>query len=165
MEGGEAMSKRTAGDVMTRQVHFVRAETPLGEVARLLAAHHISGVPVVDEQQQVIGIVSEADLIDEEKRRVPLPRAALFGLFPVPEDVLQDAFRRGMELTAGDVMTKRVITVGEAAPLAELAERMLARRVNRLPVVRDGRLVGIVSRGDLVRALAEPAASARGSGG
>src|SRR2546428_5188719 len=149
------MDELTVRDVMTAEVYFVWAGTPLGEVAQLLAAHHISGVPVVDEREQVIGIVSEADLIDEEKRRTQIPRTALFGFFPVPEDVMKDAYRRGMDLKARDVMTKRVYTVPEETRLPELAEMMLTRRVNRVPVVREGRLVGIVSRGDLVRALAE----------
>jgi CBS domain-containing protein len=148
------MDKLTARDVMTAEVYSVRADTPLGDVAQLLAVRHISGVPVIDEREQVIGIVSEADLIDEEKRQTQIPRTALFGFFPVPDDVLQDTYRRGMELKARDVMTKRVYTASEETPLPELAEMMLTGRINRVPVVREGRLVGIVSRGDIVRALA-----------
>jgi hypothetical protein len=88
---GGKMDRLTAKDVMTAEVLTVRAETSLEEIAQLLAEHHISGVPVVDEQRHVFGIVSEADLIDEHKREWRIPRTALYGLFPFPEDVLAKA--------------------------------------------------------------------------
>jgi CBS domain-containing protein len=151
---GGSMDRLTAGDVMTTEVRAVRADTPLEEIAQLLATRHISGVPVVEEDGQVIGMVSEADLIDEDKRAARIPRTALFGFFPVPEDVLREAYRGGKHLTADDVMTKKVTTAAEDTPLSRLAGMMITRRINRVPILRDGKLVGIVSRADLVRALA-----------
>jgi CBS domain-containing protein len=68
---------------MTTEVHAVRADASLEEIALLMATHHISGVPVVEDDGRVIGIVSEADLIDEDKRQAGLPRTALYGLYPV----------------------------------------------------------------------------------
>jgi CBS domain-containing protein len=149
------MDRLTAKDVMTAPVCAVRAETPLAEVAELLAERHISGVPVVDEQRHVIGIVSEADLIDEHKREWHIPRTALYGLFPIPEDVLMKAYAGGKGLAARDVMTKQVTTALEDTSFHELADMMVTRHINRVPIVREGKLVGIVCRGDLVRALAE----------
>jgi CBS domain-containing protein len=148
------MAERTAKDVMTAQVHTVSAETSLEEVVQLLASHHISGVPVVDEQGGLLGVVTEADLIDEHKREARIPRAALFGFFPLPEDVLRDAARRGKSMTAGDLMSRKVITASEETPVHGLADLMVKQRINRVPIVRDGRLVGIVTRSDLVRDLA-----------
>jgi CBS domain-containing protein len=149
------MDRLTARDVMTAEVLAVPVETSLEEIAQLLAEHHISGVPVVDEQRHVIGIVSEADLIDEHKREWHIPRTALYGLFLIPEDVLMKAYEGGRGLTARDVMTKKVTTASEDTSFHELADMMVMRHINRVPIVREGKLVGIVCRGDLVRALAQ----------
>jgi CBS domain-containing protein len=149
------MDRLTAKEVMTAPACAVRAETPLEEVAKLLAERHISGVPVVDEPGHVIGIVTEADLIDEHKREWLIPRTALYGLFPIPEDVLMKSYEGGRGLTARDVMTKKVTTASEDTSFHELADMMVMRHINRVPIVREGKLVGIVCRGDLVRALAE----------
>jgi CBS domain-containing protein len=147
------MDRPTARDVMTTEVCAVRADTPLEEIAQLLATHHISGVPVVENDGRVIGMLSEADLIDEEKRAARIPRTALYGFFPVPEDVLKEVYHGGKHLTAGDMMTKKVATATEDTPVSKLADLMITRRINRVPILRDGKLVGIVSRADLLRAL------------
>jgi CBS domain-containing protein len=148
------MDSLMARDVMSSEVRAVCEDTPLEEIAALLATHHISGVPVVDEEQRVIGIVSEADLIDEHKRERHIPRVALYGLFPIPEDLLAAAYAGGKGLTARDMMTRKVTTASEKTSCAELADLMVRRHINRVPIVRDGKLVGIVCRDDLVRALA-----------
>jgi CBS domain-containing protein len=148
------MSDLTARDVMTKDVQTVRADTPLLEVAELLADRHISGVPVVDEEQHVIGILSESDLIDEHKREARIPRTALYGVFPLPDDVLREAARQGKMLQASDLMTRKVVTATEDTPVHALADLTVQRRVNRIPILRDGRLVGIICRSDLVQMLA-----------
>jgi CBS domain-containing protein len=147
------MADRTAREVMTTPVHTVRPETTLEEIAQLMATHRISGVPVVDPEGRVLGMVSEADLIDEHKREARIPRTALYGLFPVPDAALLEAFRGGRTLQARQLMSTHVITATEETTLHELADIMVRRKINRIPIVRDGRLVGIVSRADLVRAL------------
>jgi CBS domain-containing protein len=149
------MADLKAIDVMTTDVHAVRPDTPLEEIARLLEAHHISGVPVIDDERRVLGVVSEADLIDEHKREARIPRVALYGVLPVPDDVLVEAARHGMALPARDLMTRKVATATEGTTVHELADLMARHKVNRIPIVRDGRLVGIVCRADLVRALAQ----------
>jgi CBS domain-containing protein len=148
------MADLTAKDVMRTEVHTVQVDTPLEEIARMLAAHHICGVPVVDDQRRVIGIVSESDLVDERKRETRISRVALFGVFPVADGILVDAARRGMALPARELMTQEVVTATEETTMHELSQLMATRRVNRIPIVRDDRLVGIVSRADLVQALA-----------
>jgi CBS domain-containing protein len=148
------MSNLKARDVMTTEVQTVGVDTPLEEIARLLAARHISGVPVVDNAGSVVGIVSESDLVDEHKREARIPRVALYGVFPIPDDLLIEAARHGMTLPARDLMTPKVVTATEETTVHELGDLMARHEVNRIPILRDGRLVGIVCRADLIRALA-----------
>jgi CBS domain-containing protein len=138
-------------DVMTREVATVTPEAPLKEVALLMAERRISGVPVVDAFGQLLGVVSEADLL--LKHRPNRPRSELgllgwvFGDAPPPAEL-----RKRGATTAAQAMTAPAVTTEPEASLREVASVMLDRRINRLPVVKDGRLVGIVSRADLVRA-------------
>src|SRR5438093_4867477 len=133
--------------VMTHDVVTVRPETPLKEVARLLADHRISGVPVCDDAGRVLGVVSEKDVLFKElgpdERRGPLT-----WLFE-PKQPSAKALAR----TAGEAMTSPPITIGRKQTMAQAARLMIEQAVNRLPVVSNGEPVGIVSRGDLVRAF------------
>lgn len=135
-------------DVMTREVISVSPETPLRDVAALLAEHRISGVPVIADGT-CVGIVSEADLLPKlvpaSGRRAPLEW--LFGERTDPQDL-----RRRAASTAAQAMSATPVTIEEQVPLRNAAHLMVERRVNRLPVVGDGRVVGIISRADLVRA-------------
>lgn len=142
-----------AADFMTRDVISVSPDTSLREAAELVAENRISGVPVVESDGTVVGILSESDLLDEEKRHVKLPRTALFGLFPIPEHVLKEAFEGGDLLKVRDLMSTHVFTLPEDAPAQQIVEEMLTRKVNRIPITRDGKLVGIVARSDALRAL------------
>jgi len=148
------MAALTAREIMTSPVYTVGEETRLHEIAELLACHGISGVPVVDDEERVIGIVSETDLVDEHKREVRIPRVALFGLFPLPDALIVEAAREGMTLPASALMSRRVITATEHATVHELADLMTTHEINRIPILRGERLVGIVCRADIVRALA-----------
>ena len=118
----------TVAELMTSRVRVVRPETPLKDVAALLAEHRIAGLPVVDGEGRVLGVVSEADVLRKLGARL-------------------DAS------TAREAMTAPAITVAPDASVAEATKLMLERGVNRLPVVVAGELVGIVSRSDLVRAF------------
>lgn len=142
----------TVGDLMTRDVWSVRPEASLKETAEGLAERRISGVPVVDEDRRVVGVISEADIV-ARARGVEGGRLNLF-VHLVEGDY--DTHRRRLSAeTAGGAMTHPVITVREDSPVQRAAALMIDRGVKRLPVVDDdGRLVGIVTRGDLVRAFA-----------
>jgi CBS domain-containing protein len=153
------MAERTAKDVMTTSVHAVRPHQTLREAVELMAAQHVSGLPVVDADGKVLGMVTEADLIDEHKREAAIPRTALFGLYPIPDAATIAAYEGGMKLQVQEVMSKPAVTASEETSLHELADLMVRRHINRVPIVRGERLVGIVSRADLVRSLA------KGSGG
>jgi CBS domain-containing protein len=148
---GQVIEMMVVRDVMTSAVHVVTPETPLKEVARLLGDQRISGVPVVDSLGLVVGVVSEADFLIKERgaggvRHRPLAR--LLG----DSRESRDALAKLAAETAGQAMSSPAVTIGPERPLSEAASLMTSRRVNRLPVVERSRLVGIVTRADLVRA-------------
>jgi CBS domain-containing protein len=138
-------------DVMVREVVTVEPETPLKEVARVLVEHGISGVPVVDDGR-VLGVVSESDFIMKERAHEPRRRSPLTWLIGDRLHAVAVVEAR----TAGQAMTAPAVTIEPAATVHEAAVRMAGRNVNRLPVVESGTLVGIITRGDLVRLYAEP---------
>jgi CBS domain-containing protein len=138
-------------DLMTRDVVAVKPETPLKEVARLLVAHGISGVPVIDDDAVVVGVVSESDFMIKERGREYAPSSALAWLLG---DTKRAQHERALveARTAGEAMTAPAITIeGRIASVREAAVTMSTHSVNRLPVTESGRLVGIVTRGDLLR--------------
>lgn len=135
--------------LMTVNVLTVGPDTPLKEVARLLFEHGISGVPVV-EDGRLLGIVSEADILAKE--RGPAARRTGLRTWVGRRQRRADAERLDAR-TAGEAMTAPAITVGSWHTAAEAAAIMLERGVHRLPVLKDGKLVGIVTRGDLVSAF------------
>ncbi len=136
-------------DVMTKEVRTVTSETPLKEVAEILAELGISGLPVV-EDGKVVGVVSEADILFKEQGQRPARRGLLGALLDDGADLEAKLRAR----TAGEAMSAPAITIAPTRPSAEAAARMIEEHVNRLPVVDDeGKLVGIVTRADLVRAF------------
>lgn len=140
----------TIKDVMTTEVVTVQPETPMKEVARLLVEHGISGLPVVDGDGAVVGVVSEADLL-AKSRGAPPAHGRLASLLD-PGGVLERV--KAEARVAGDAMTSPAITIASYRSIAAAAQEMLDRGINRLPVVAADRLVGIVTRADLVRAFA-----------
>jgi CBS domain-containing protein len=136
-------------NVMTTDVLTVRPETTLKEVAELLSSRGISGMPVVDEAEHVLGVVSEADVLAKERRprrATRLERLRLLGREPLDPKMLAR--------TAGEAMTSPAVTIDASRRVDAAATLMLDHSVNRLPVVdADGLLVGIVTRADLVRAF------------
>jgi CBS domain-containing protein len=143
----------TASDVMTSTVVTVSPETLVPEVARLLQEHRISGVPVVDADGTVIGIVSEGDLIGHAGAIGEQRRSWWLRLL-TGDDALARDYAKTHARSAREVMTTQVVAVPETASLADIARQMDKHGIKRVPVVRDGRLVGIVSRGNLLQALA-----------
>lgn len=147
---------------MTRNVITVRPETPARAIAALLFRNGISAVPVIDETGSPIGIVSEGDLIprheaEREQRRDWWLRMLAEGEELNPEFIAEI---ERQDRTARQIMSAPVITVPDTAELSEVAEVLSASRIKRAPVLRDGRMVGIVSRADLVRSIANPVETA-----
>lgn len=138
-------------DIMTREVATVHPDATISDIARLLRTSHIGSVPVVDENDRVVGIVSDHDLL----RQPPGDslRAWWLRLFnaeaPCLEDIASDR-----KMTAKDLMQRRVTTISDTAPTGILASLMRRQRLSHVPVVHRNKLVGIVSRSDLLEALA-----------
>jgi CBS domain-containing protein len=123
------------------------------EIAVTMLMRRISGLPVVDDERRVIGIVSEGDLIRRPELETDKVRRGWLALLLSQEDRASD-FVKSHGLKASQVMTRPAICVGPDAPLSEIVQQMDRRRVKRLPVVVEGRLAGIVTRIDLLRAFA-----------
>ena len=153
-----------AEDIMTSKVITVTPETPVGKVAALLSEHRISAVPVVDNGQ-LVGIVSEADLLHRYEIGTDCALNGdpwwmrLFSADRSPAEYVKSHARQ-----VRDIMTREVTTVAPDTALAEIASLLEKRRIRRVPVVDEGRLMGIVSRSDLVRALASMIGSGRKTG-
>jgi CBS domain-containing protein len=140
-------------DVMVRDVVTVHPDTDVADAVKLLSEHDVSALPVVDESGNLIGMLSEADLIHRseigtEKHR-PWWQEAVTGASTLAEE-----FAKSHGKKVGEVMTDGVITVTEDTPLSEIAALFERKRIKRVPVVKDGKLVGIVSRSNLIQALA-----------
>jgi CBS domain-containing protein len=148
---GQVISMLTVRDVMTHSVVSVHRGTPLREVARALIDNGISGVPVVDVDGAVLGVVSEADLLVKEQGADAIRHRPLARFLGESKESRAQLVKLGAN-TAAEAMTDPAITITSGRSIHEAAAIMTARRVNRLPVVDDGRLVGIISRADLVRA-------------
>jgi CBS domain-containing protein len=158
-------------DVMTTEVITVDPDTSVQALARLLSERGISGAPVVDSENRLVGIVSEGDLLHRvetgtERRPERLTgRRRSWWLDTIASDQhLARDYVKSHGRTVKDVMTPDVISVTDTTELAEIAMLLETKRIKRVPVMRDGKLVGIVSRANLVRALAaaksEPATNA-----
>lgn len=141
--------------VMTRQVAAVRPETPLKDVAALMVSRGISGVPVVAEDGSVVGVVSEADFIIKERGREAVHHRLLARFFGESHETMAELAKIEAQ-TAGQAMTSPAITVQADETLRQAAEEMASRKINRLPVVEGSRLVGIITRADVVRAFVRP---------
>jgi len=142
---------------MTTAVISVSPDTPTSEVAGILRDHRISAVPVIDQIGTPIGMVSEGDLIGRDDADHEARRDWWLTLLAEGETLNPNflASLRASKRRVRDVMTAPVVTVGEETELKDIARLLTAHRIKRVPVLRDGRIVGIVSRADLLRTLAE----------
>ncbi len=142
-----------ASDVMVTNVITVSPETTVQEIANILVSNRISAVPVVDQHGGLVGIVSEGDLI--HRVEVGTERQYSWWLKMIGDrNAFARDFLKSHGIRAADVMTRHVITAGPDMPLGELASLLEKHRIKRVPIVDDGKLVGIVSRANLVQALA-----------
>jgi CBS domain-containing protein len=142
-------------DVMSTHVIAIREGAPYKEIATRLREHRVSAFPVIDADNKVIGVVSEADLLTKEALGGDIP-GVLHGLAHHRE------LTRAAAVTAADLMTKPPVTIGPREPVTHAARLMFNRRVKRLPVTDDdGRLVGIVTRSDVLSVYSRPDADIR----
>lgn len=151
-------------DVMKEEVITVSPDDTIGETAKKLAENNISGAPVV-YNEKVIGVISESDilrtlqknLIEKEVVIEPTPLGIFISQIKEKEkyDEVSKIFSEIEEITVYDVMSKDAITVGRKDTVKKASSLMIEKRINRIPVVEEGRLVGIITRGDIIKGLAE----------
>ena len=150
-----------AVDVMTTEIISVGPDTSVQALAALLSERGISGVPVVDAENRVVGIVSEGDVLYRVEtgterrleRRTRGRRSWWLDAVASDRELARD-YVKSHARTVRDIMTRDVVSISDTAELADIAMLLETKRIKRVPVVRDGKLVGIVSRANLVRALA-----------
>jgi CBS domain-containing protein len=143
-----------ACDIMTKTVLTVTPETLVRDAARLFADNHISGAPVLDDERHLVGILTEGDLLHRTETGTQSRRRSWWlEFFASTRDLASTYIKENARLVK-DVMTTDVVTVSEGVPIAEIADLLERCRIKRVPVVYDGKLLGIVSRANLVKALA-----------
>jgi CBS domain-containing protein len=156
-EGGLHMAdERRAKDIMTRDVITVTKDQTVNQVIEILMDKNISGLPVVDENGNVIGIVTEGDLIYRSKK-LEIPRYFTIldsYIFLDNTKKMEEQIRKMVGYRVEDIMTKNVVVVDSEETVEEIATIMTKKNVNRVPVIKDGMLVGIVTRRDIIRAYA-----------
>lgn len=141
-----------ASDIMTTEVVTVTPGTPVGEIADILLKHRISGVPVVEESGQLKGLVSEGDLIHRQEVESNRHRSWWLELLSSRQERARD-YAKFHGRTASDIMTAKVVSVEEDTDISDIAQLLESKRIKRVPVCRNGKLVGIVSRANLIQAL------------
>lgn len=150
-------AKKRIGDIMTTNVVKVGPNTPVNEIARLMSAHGLSGIPVVDDENRVLGVVTELDMIVRNSRfKVPNFIMILDSIiyFETPQH-FQERLTHMLGVMAKEIMSHPAVTISPDATIEELATLMVERRKNPLPVVENEQLVGIISRSDIIRLMAQ----------
>lgn len=146
----------TAAEIMTRDVTTITPATRVGEIARILTERGVSALPVCDAEGHLVGIVSEGDVLRPLRESLTEKRAEWLLALSEGENLAPEFldYLSADTRAAADIMVRHVITVDEGASLPHIAELMMRFNVKRVPVMRGPVLVGIVSRADLVKALA-----------
>jgi CBS-domain-containing membrane protein len=151
------MKEKLARDIMKTDVITVQPETSIEELGRLFIEKDISGAPVMDEQGNLVGIVTENDLISKERPfHIPTIIRIFDAIIPLESDSkVEEEIRKMAASTVKDICTTDVVTIEEDTPLTEIASIMADRRIHLLPVLKDGKLTGIVGKKELIKAFAE----------
>jgi len=151
------VERMIARDIMRSDVITIGPDATVRELADLLAEHAISGVPVVDGKGALVGVVTEGDVIMQDAE-LHFPHYVQFldsVIYLESVRKFEERFRKTFGNKVADVMSTEVVSVGPDATIHEVTTLMADNDVNRLPVIDEGRIVGIITRGDIVRALAQ----------
>src|SRR5512139_2421843 len=148
-----------AGDVMTRNVISVSPDNTVLQAAREMLQHHISGLPVIDEAGNLVGILSEGDFLRRQETRTERKRSRWLEFLMGPGKIAAE-YTHSHGNKVAEVMTTKVHTASEDTPLEEIVELMERRRIKRVPVLRGKKVVGIVTRSNLMHAMVSLARSA-----
>jgi CBS-domain-containing membrane protein len=144
-----------ASDIMTTKVITVKKETSLQDLARILYDNHINGVPVVDDEDRLIGIICESDLIRKDKKlHIPTVVSVFDAVFYLESPKkLEKEIERINATQVEDLYTKDVLTIDEKTEIDEIATIMTQKKIYTIPVVDGDRVVGIIGKSDLIRTL------------
>ena len=147
---------KNASDIMTREVITVSLETTVQQLAQLFSAHGISGAPVVDPDGNILGVVTESDLIDQNKKvHIPTVVTILDSFFFLENpDKMEQEMRKMAGATVADIYSSPAVTVTSTTPVDEIATIMAEKSVHTLPVVDNGLLKGIIGKKDIIRTIA-----------
>jgi len=149
----------TAKDIMTKDVVTVKPDTSIEELSTLLVSNEISGAPVVDADGAIVGMVTENDLISRNKR-LHIPTVVSFldaVIYLESSKKFSDDVKRLTATKVGDICSKTVVTIAEDTTLTDIATIMSEKKVHLLPVVRSGKVIGIVGKRDVVKAVSQQA--------
>ena len=149
------MLSLTAKDIMTRDVITVRKGSSINEALRLMACNNVSGLPVVDSDNHLVGILTESDVLLKGQYSPPSMTNIPVGIFAPQIEGVDEAYRRAQSTLVEEAMTNKVLAYMEDSLVVDIARAMIEHAINRVPIVRDNQVVGIVSRLDVVKALAE----------
>ena len=149
-------AKKRVGDIMTTEVITVEPTTRVSKIAYLMSEYAISGLPVVNKDRQVVGVITEMDMIVRNARfKMPTYFVILDSIIYLERPKhFQDRLRHVLGATAKEIMSKPPATISPDSTIEELASLMVDRRMNPIPVVENDKLVGIVSRTDIIRLMA-----------
>jgi CBS domain-containing protein len=149
----------TAKDIMTKDVLSVRPDTSIEELSSILVKNEISGVPVVDDSGALYGIVTENDLISRNKR-LHIPTVVSFldaAIYLESSKKFEQEVKRLTATRVGDICSRKVVTIAEDTTVTDIATIMTEKKAHLLPVLRGGKVVGIVGKRDMVKAVARQA--------
>lgn len=147
----------TAKDIMTRKVITVKKDLPIKDLSNIFIEHKVNGLPVVDNNDQLIGIVTEEDLIEQNKNlHIPTVISLFDAVIYLESDKrFTDELRKLTGTTVADIYTSKVITIPPETSLNDCATLMAEKNIHTLPVVECGKLIGIIGKIDLIRGLAQ----------
>lgn len=147
-----------AKDIMARELVSVTPETPVTEAAKILLERRINGLPVLDEKGRLVGIICQSDLVAQQKR-FPIPSLfnLLDGLIPISSPkTLEKEMKKIAASRVSDAMSTNPVTVSPETSLEDIATLMVTRNFHTLPVVDEGKLVGVIGKEDVLRTLLVP---------
>ncbi len=148
----------TAKDIMTKDVITVKPDTTVEALARLLMDKKISGTPVVDDTAGMVGIVTENDLIKKNKRlHIPTVIRLFDAYFTVGSKNMEEEIKNISAISVDEICTEDVVSIQEDTTVEDIATIMVEQHIHLLPVLRDGTVVGIVGKADMVRAMTDEA--------
>jgi CBS domain-containing protein len=146
---------RKAKDIMTTDVITVKQDTTIEELARILMKYQINGTPVVDDNGNLKGIVTENDLISKNSRlHIPTILRLFDAFIPLGTSRLEVEIKKMAASTVGEICTRNVITIDDETPVEDIATIMTEKKIHLLPVLKEGKLVGIIGKKDIIKGIA-----------